>query len=274
MYNRWLITGGCGFIGISLIRKIKDIQPDSVILVLDNLSSGSKNDLEEVHYFRQVNPRLSPIINSHLFLSLVVGDIRNPDICKLCCQDIDIVVHLAANTRVLPSFENPRLDLEINVSGTFNMLEAARQNNVKRFILASRSPSFDNNGHWADGQIFPRPVTPHEASKLACEGYCSAYFRSFGLKTISLCFSNVYGPGSSNKSSVISQFIRRATSGRACEIYGDGDQRRDFIFIDDLTDAIIKAALFQEPNPYPQSLIGSGITLSCAIDHKPSVFPW
>lgn len=274
MDNRWLITGGCGFIGTSLVRKIKDIQPNSVILILDNLSVGNKKNLSEVYTFRELNPKLTPIINSNFSLNLVVGDVRSNEICKLCCQEIDIIVHLAANTGVGSSVENPRIDMENNVSGTFNILEAARQNKVKRFIFASCSAHVGECEPPINEKTAACPVSPYGASKLAGEGYCSAYYRSFGLKTISLRFGNVYGPGSTHKSSIVAEFIRRAINGQTCEIYGNGTQTRDFIFIDDLTDAIIKAALFQAPGFQAKDIIHSEVSLPVNLNPRVLIYPW
>jgi UDP-glucose 4-epimerase len=161
-------------------------------------------------------------------------------------QGIDVIVHLAANTGVGPSVENPRADMETNVIGTFNLLEAARHNKVDKFIFASSGAPI--------GEVEPpitedkpaRPVSPYGASKLAGEGYCSAYYRTFGLKTIALRFGNVYGPRSKHKSSVVAKFIQQALAGKTLEIYGDGSQTRDFIYIDDLIDAICLAI---DPRP-------------------------
>ena len=175
---------------------------------------------------------------------LVVGDITDDEICMKCSEAMDVIVHLAANTGVGPSVDNPRLDLQSNVCGIFNMLEAARLNSASRFVFASSGAPVGETTPPIHEKIAPRPVSPYGASKLAGEGYCSAYYRTFGVQTVSLRFGNVYGPGSGHKSSVVAKFIRSAMDGLTCEIYGDGDQTRDFIYIDDLTDAILRAATF------------------------------
>jgi UDP-glucose 4-epimerase len=162
----------------------------------------------------------------------------------MCVKDVDVIVHLAANTGVVPSVEDPRADMETNVIGTLNMLEAARQKGVKRFIFASSGAPAGEVEPPIHEEIAPHPVSPYGASKLAGEGYCSAYFRTFGIKTVVLRFGNVYGSGSSHKSSVVAKFIRQGLKGETCKIYGDGEQTRDFIFIDDLIDAVLKAAIF------------------------------
>jgi UDP-glucose 4-epimerase len=137
-------------------------------------------------------------------------------------------------------------DMNTNILGTLNMLEAARHNNVSRFIFASSGAPLGEVDPPIHEKIAPRPVSPYGASKLAGEAYCSAYYRSFYLKTVSLRFGNVYGPFSSNKESIIAKFIKQSLKGEPCEIYGDGMQTRDFIYVTDLVDAIMKAVNFSE----------------------------
>lgn len=239
--TRWLITGGCGFIGISLIARLCERRPDVEIVVLDNLSVGTKEELAAVCRFAELPADQSNARTSSQ-AKLIVGDIKDYDRCLGCCEGIDVIVHLAANTGVGPSVENPRLDMESNVIGTFNMLEAARMNGVKRFIFASSGAPIGECEPPIHEEKAARPVSPYGASKLAGEGYCSAYYRTFGIKTVALRFGNVYGPRSGHKSSVVAKFIRQAMEGKTCQIYGDGTQTRDFIYIDDLIEAIFKAA--------------------------------
>src|ERR671913_219421 len=151
--------------------------------------------------------------------------------------------HLAANTGVMPSIENPRADCMSNVVGTLNYLEAARHNGARRFVFAS-------SGGTTIGEVeppiheemVPHPVSPYGASKLAGEGYCSAYYGTFGIDTVALRFGNVYGPLSGHKNSVVARFIKRASGAEVLEIYGDGTQTRDFIYVGDLIRAVRLAA--------------------------------
>lgn len=234
--SNWLITGGCGFIGTSLIAHLLKESPDANIRILDNLSVGTRNDLSEVSLFIEKDSSL--LREQPEGVELIVGDITDYEVCLRCCEGVDIVVHLAANTGVAPSVENPRQDMEANIIGTFNALEASRQKGVKKFIFASSGAPLGEVEPPIHEEKVPRPVSPYGASKLAGEGYCSAYFRTFGLKTISLRFGNVYGPRSKHKSSVVAKFIKQALNGEVLEIYGDGSQTRDFIYIDDLIQAI------------------------------------
>jgi UDP-glucose 4-epimerase len=240
MNKSWLITGGCGFLGTNLIAHILKTAPASGIRVMDNLLVGQKEDLSGVTPFTVKGP--AEITGRPEDVELVVGDIRDFEAADACCEGIDVVVHLAANTGVGPSVENPRADMESNVIGTFNMLEASRARKVDKFIFASSGAPI--------GEVEPpitedkpaKPVSPYGASKLAGEGYCSAYYRTFGLKTVSLRFGNVYGPRSKHKSSVVAKFIKQAIAGETLEIFGDGSQTRDFIYIDDLIRAIVLAS--------------------------------
>jgi len=233
-----LITGGCGFIGTSLVSKLLQIDPGMNIRVLDSFVAGTLEDLAEVSNFVKSKPA---DLKYHKGLVLIQGDIRDTDIINQCAKDVDCIVHLAANTGVGPSVEYPRLDMDCNVVGTFNMLEAARLNGVKKFIFASSGAPAGEVEPPIHEELPPHPVSPYGASKMAGEGYCSAYSRTFGIKTVCLRFGNVYGPRSSKKSSVVAKFIRQGLNGETCEIYGDGTQTRDFIYIDDLVRAVILA---------------------------------
>lgn len=231
-----LITGGCGFIGTSLIAYLIKKYPMTNIRVLDNLSVGAKEDLADVTTF--LEKELSSLKGHPEGIELFVGDITDYETCFKCCEGIDIIVHLAASTGVPNSVENPRLDMEANVIGTFNMLEGARQKEVGKFIFASSSAPLGEVEPPVHEEKAPKPVSPYGASKLAGEGYCSAYARTFGIKTVSLRFGNVYGPRSTHKNSVVAKFFKQALNGDPLEIYGDGNQTRDFIYIDDLIQAI------------------------------------
>ena len=137
-------------------------------------------------------------------------------------EGADVVIHLAANTGVGPSVENPRMDCETNVTGTLNALEAARAAGAGRFVFASSGAPLGVQTPPLHEEMAPHPASPYGASKLAGEGYCSAWFHSFGVETVVLRFGNVYGEGSTRKASVVAKFIKRALAGEVLEIYGDG----------------------------------------------------
>jgi len=235
----WLITGGCGFLGTALVTRLCRLDGHA-IRVVDNLSTGTREDLAGVAEFEELS-------SAHAFgapkgVELVVGDILDDGLAILVSRGCDIIVHLAANTGVHPSVLDPRADCLANVIGTLNYLEAARLAGVRRFVFASSGAPAGELVPPIHEEVVPHPVSPYGASKLAGEGYCSAYYRSFGVETVALRFGNVFGPGSVHKESVVAKFIRRALDGEPLEIYGDGGQTRDFIYIDDLIEAIVLAS--------------------------------
>lgn len=239
----WLITGGCGFIGTSLITHLKSSGKHN-IRVVDNLTVGTTKDLASVTEFSTIDAEQTTTLGAPAGVELIVDSILNADAAKRYCNGIDVVVHLAANTGVGPSVENPMFDCHTNVLGTINYLEAARANKVSKFVFASSGAPVGEVEHPPIHEnIVARPVSPYGASKLAGEGYCSAYYKSYGVETIALRFGNVYGPGSTHKSSLVAKFCKKLIDHEPIEIYGTGDQTRDFIYIQDLIQAIHKSAV-------------------------------
>ena len=239
----FLVTGGCGFIRTQLVGRLF-AEDEHRVTVLDDLSVGTRRDLELVCDVVDVNPDRDTGGGCSLAagVRLVVGNVLDRELALRLAREADVIVHLAAETGVAPSLENPRRDCETNVLGTLNLLEAARARNVGRFVFASSGAPLGECEPPIHEEVAPHPVSPYGASKLAGEGYCSAYFRSFGLETVALRFGNVYGPGSGRKESVVARFVKRALAGEPLVIYGDGGQTRDFIFCDDLVRAILRAA--------------------------------
>lgn len=236
---RWLITGGCGFVGKSLTRSIlADGGHD--IRIVDNLCAGTLADLAAIGRFRETGSAgLGPMSGiGDGDVELVIGDVVDNDLALAAVRGADVVVHLAASNGVEPSVRDPHSDCHVNVLGTLAYLDAARHAGAGRFVLASSGAPIGDGEPPFDETMPARPVSPHGAAKLAAEGYCSAYFRSFGLDTVVLRFANVYGPGSAHKSGVVARFIRQALRRETLEIFGDGRQTRDFVYIDDLVRAI------------------------------------
>lgn len=232
----YLITGGCGFIGTNLIRRLLKEDGNNKIRVIDNLSVGTREDLALVGEYVEVQgEKIGGFADR---LELIPGDIEDEDLSDKVTKAADAIVHLAANTGVIPSVENPRTDCLVNVLGTFNYLQAARRNGVKRFVFASSGAPLGEQIPPIHEAMVPRPISPYGASKLSGEAYCSAFHGSFGLETVVLRFGNVYGPGSTHKSSVVSKFIKHILASEPLTIFGDGNQTRDFVFMDDLTQAI------------------------------------
>jgi UDP-glucose 4-epimerase len=246
-----LITGGCGFIGVNLINYLlkRDFK---YIRILDNLITGNKKNLEDV---LQENGKIIPKekdskvvynlknvskknIEDNTIIELITDDIRNFNVCLQATENINSVMHLAAHAGVMPSIKDPFFDFEVNVKGTLNLLYAAVENRVDKFIFASSNAPLGNQTPPMDENKIPKPLSPYGSSKLACEGYCSAFYNSYGLKTVMLRFSNVYGPYCLHKNSVIAKFIKDGLIKKTLTVYGSGQQTRDFIHVDDICQAI------------------------------------
>ena len=234
----WLITGGCGFLGTSLVRDLVR-EGGHAIRVVDNLAVGDREDLLAASGGFTEGSADGPVSPG---VELVVGDILDEGLAARAAAGADAIVHFAANTGVGPSIEDPRGDCVTNVMGTLNYLEAARHTGVSRFVFASSGAPVGEVEPPIHEEIPPHPVSPYGASKLAGEGYCSAYFKTYGVGTVALRFGNVYGPGSGHKGSVVAKFVKKAMVGEVLEVYGDGTQTRDFVYVDDLIRAVKLAA--------------------------------
>lgn len=238
----WLVTGGCGFIGRALITNLL-AEGGQSIRVLDNLSTGTREDLAAVAPFVELD-NAANFQDWPQSVALQVGDILDPAAIAKGITGADVVIHLAANTGVPQSVADPVKDCHTNVLGVVNMLEACRAAGERpRFVMASSGAPLGVQTPPLHEEMAPHPASPYGASKLAGEGYCSAYYHCYGVETVTLRFGNVYGEGSGHKGSVVAKFIKEAMSGQRLEIYGDGSQTRDFIHIADLIRAIRSAAL-------------------------------
>ena len=227
---KWLVTGGCGFIGRALISELL-ATGEHQVRVLDNLSVGTRADLARVAAFDEISAAGGGWSRD---LALLEGDILDPDAVAIGLAGADVVVHLAANTGVAPSVADPMADCRTNVIGTLNLLEGCRAARVGRFVFASSGAPLGVQTPPLHEEMAPHPASPYGASKLSGEGYCSAYYHCFGVETVTLRFGNVYGEGSGHKQSVVAKFIKEALQGETLELYGDGTQTRDFIHISDL----------------------------------------
>lgn len=248
-----LVTGGCGFVGVNLIPKL--LAQGLNVRVLDDLSVGKHDDIRSLDVdFQQ-------------------GDIRDPAAVFKACAGIDAVVHLAAHTRVVESVSNPELNFEINAVGTFNVLRAAVDAGVKKLVFASTGGAIlgEQAPPVHEGMV-PRPTSPYGASKLAGEAYCSAFYGSFGLKTTALRFSNVYGPYSYHKGSVVAHFFKSVLQKQPLIVYGDGQQTRDFIFVDDIVNAILLAIEKDAAGEVFQIASGRGTSVQTLIGKMKKLF--
>ena len=214
-----LVTGGCGFVGANLVRRLS--VDGWNVRVLDNLSVGRKEYLDGVKE-----------------VSFFLGDIGSKEDLSTALDGCSAVVHLAAQTSVVDSVNDPWLDFEINVGGFLNLLIACHEKNIEKVVFASTNAVLGDQEMPINEQKLPCPISPYGAAKLACEGYANTFSSTYGVKTAILRFANVYGPYSLHKESVIHKFIKRAIKGESLHIYGDGHQTRDFIHVDDVSAAI------------------------------------
>ncbi len=239
--SSWVVTGGCGFIGVNLIARLRREGAVPSIRVVDDLSGATRDDLAAVCTFREVPAADLPPVGAP-GVELVVGDVRDRQLARRATRGAGTVVHLAACSEVQASLADPVTDCETNVLGTLNYLIGARDAGCSSFVLAGSVATLgEQEPPIHEGKV-PRPLSPYGASKAAGEAYLHAFFASYGLPTVTLRFANVYGPRSETKGAVIPKFIRRALAGEVLEIWGDGSQTRDFVYVDDLVDAIVRAA--------------------------------
>lgn len=242
-----LITGGAGFIGRHLAAHLVN-RGDVAVTVFDNESLGSREhlDLERIRFIK--------------------GDLRNRDELRAALEGQEAVVHLAADTRVMDSIENPAYNFESNVVGTFNLFELCRELGVQRIVAASTGGAILGEVEPpVHEEMAPRPTSPYGASKLMLEGYLSAYSSSYGINGCALRFSNIYGPRSFHKGSVVAHFYKRVLTGDPLVVYGDGSQTRDYLYVGDLVQ-VIWAAVERDVTGAYQLGSGRGTTLNELID--------
>jgi UDP-glucose 4-epimerase len=223
-----LITGGAGFIGsnvaVSLAAQGREVR------VLDDLSTGSASNLEE----------------AGAEVELRTGDVRDRDAIRRAVAGCDVVFHFAALPRVARSIADPSGTHDVNVTGTLNVLLAARDAGVRRVVYASSSSIYGDTPTLPKHEdMAPLPRSPYAAGKLSGEAYCRAFASVYALETVALRFFNVFGPRqdpTSEYAAVIPRFITRMLAGQHPQIYGDGRQSRDFTYIDNVVDGCVRAA--------------------------------
>ncbi len=190
------------------------------------------------------------------------GDFTDQTTLIACLEGTDTVVHLAAMSGVIDSIDDPSRCFADNVEGTFRLLETARRMKIKQFVNASTGGAILGDAVPPISEAMAAaPLSPYGASKLATEGFCSAYSASYGLPCVSLRFSNIYGPHSAHKKSVVAAFVKNALNDEPLVVYGDGTQQRDYLFVGDLAHGITNAieqrasGTFQLGSGKPTSLL-------------------
>lgn len=217
------VTGGAGFIGSTLVPQLVGL--GNQVVVVDNFSRGSRDFL----------PAL-PNLEIH------EADIRDTGMVTRLVQGCDTVIHLAAYGSVVESVVEPSENFSVNVEGTFSVLKAARDRSVRKLIFASTGGALIGNAEPpVDERSVPRPISPYGASKLAGEGYCCAFANAYGMSVTALRFANVIGPYSLHKKGAVTNFFKAIIDSRPIVIFGDGSATRDFLYVDDLCQGIIKA---------------------------------
>lgn len=224
----FLITGGAGFIGSNLVGHLLDA--GHRVRVVDDCSTGTRDNLAD----------MMDKIDLH------AGDIRDADLMNTLTRDMDYICHLAAIVSVQQSIDDPLLTNDINITGTLNVLEAARKNGIKRVVFSSSCAVYgDQLEKVCVETMVPRPMSPYAATKIIGEHYCKAYTVCFGLETVSLRYFNVFGQRqnlSSDYAAVIPRFIAAIGNDKQPVIFGDGYQSRDFIHVENVCRANILAA--------------------------------
>lgn len=234
-----LVTGGAGFIGSNIVERL--LKEGKKVRVLDNFITGSQLNLDSA--MNEAAKARGPAVKKNL--ELIRGDIRNLNTCRRACKGADYVMHQAALRSVPKSVENPFLTNEINVAGTLNMLMAAKECGVKRFVYASSSSAYGDVKSFPQKEtMVPAPISPYGVSKLAGENYAVAFANTFGLETVSLRYFNVFGPRQnpeSRYSAAIPALLSRMLRNKPPIIEWDGKQSRDFTYVSNVVDANVKA---------------------------------
>ncbi len=223
-----LVTGGAGFIGSNLVKTLLD--QGHAVRVLDNFSTGKRENL-------------GPFQDR---IDLIEGDIRSYHIVHEAARDIEVIFHQGALPSVPRSIHDPITSNQVNVEGTLNILNAARDTGVRRVTYASSSSIYGENPALPKQEdMTPQPISPYAVAKLAGEKYCQVFTRTYGLETVSLRYFNVFGCGQDPQSqyaAVVPLFISAFLDGSQITVNGDGEQSRDFTFIDNVVQANILAA--------------------------------
>ena len=248
---RYLVTGGAGFIGSNLTEALVKLGEE--VVVLDNLSTGKLSNIE-------------PFLKND-GITFIEGTITDPETCAEACRGVDYILHQAAFVSVPGSVEDPKTTHETNVTGTVNLFNAARDAGVRRIVWASSTAVYGDSDVLPNVETMPLcPLSPYAASKAAGEMYARAFSEAYGMSIIGLRYYNVFGKRqnpSSAYAAVIPLFVSGLLKGEQVTIFGDGEQTRDFVFIENVVRANIKAATQSGPEASGHSFnIGCGKSIS------------
>ena len=228
-----LVTGGAGFIGSHIVERL--LKEGNSVVVLDNFSSGKESNLSFVSDYKSTD----------VSFELIRGDIINYEDCLRACKGVDWVTNQAALRSVPKSMEAPHSYNAVNIDGTLNILEAAKECGVKRVVIASSSSVYGDTDQFPQIEsAYPLLISPYALSKLAGEFYCRIFSENFGLETVALRYFNVFGPRQAlddEYAVVIPKFITNILNDEKPPIFGNGKQSRDFTYIDNVVEANILA---------------------------------
>jgi len=227
---RYLITGGAGFIGSNIVAAL--VAAGERVRVLDNLATGMWENLDG--------------ISSSSAVERIEGDIRDPEAVAKAAAGVEVVFHEAALGSVPRSVEDPVTSDAVNVGGTVTVLDVARRVGVRRVVFAASSSAYGETPVLPKREdMSPMPLSPYAVTKLACESYCRVFSSIYGLETMCLRYFNVFGPHQTPEgpyAAAIPRFVDAALAGRPIRIFGDGEQTRDFCFVDNAVRANLLAA--------------------------------
>ena len=254
-----LVTGGAGFIGTNLVKRLGALAEVDEIAVIDDLSFGFKENLEGTN------------------TTLYEGSILDEDLLRTATKGASVIVHLAARSSVPRSIAEPMAAHAVNATGTAMVLEAARREGAVQVIFASSSSVYGSTKELPKHEgLVPRPISPYGASKLAAESYALAWSHCYGFPVLALRFFNVYGPlqpPTHAYAAVVPAFIAAACDNRPLPIYGDGNQYRDFTFVESVVDVIVRAITDQTSHPGPVNLaFGTRVTLLEVVEELELIF--
>lgn len=246
---KYLVTGGAGFIGSNIVEEL--LKRGETVRVLDNFSTGKRENLNFTINYPPPN------------CEIIEGDIRDFENVNKAVDGIDIILHQAALPSVPRSIKDPITINEVNVGGTLNLLKAALEKGVKRFVYASSSSVYGDSPTLPKNEdMIPNPLSPYAVSKLAGEKYCQVFSKVYGLHTVSLRYFNVFGPRQdpdSQYAAVIPKFIKAMVKDERPTIYGDGEQSRDFTYVANVVQANMLAATAKCP---------PGLVINCACHEQ------